>query len=385
VAGEDSELPFAIGVLADFGGPRGMPRFSERQFVDVDSGSLEEVRTAFAPETAHEAAWRGLRHLVINSPAAKVRMLSATREEIRRDLERACRFDQSFLFKRVHDDIYGATGAAPFSILVGDYAFGHEARDVEFLEQVSRVAAAAHAPFVAAASPGMFGCDDFRDLPAGPEMRRVLADGAHERWRRFQSSDTATYAVLTMPHGDFSTSWLLAARLADSFARHGACRSVLGSVEPGDVGTVPMLEIVQHWAASMGGFTAVADGADSDIAGPAFLNAPTCAAPRGEEGSSPREAAHARLRVHLVYVMAASRVAQHLKVILREKHGTRLSRGECEELLKERLARHEPETCIEVQEPEPGRYTAVLLMRPEFPLHDEPVSMRLEFPLPYTG
>ena len=116
-----------------------------------------------------EATWRGLHYLVHETPGVenlKIRVFNATKRELFRDLERAPEFDQSELFKKVYEAEYGQLGGKPYGLLVGDYEFGRTAEDVAMLKMVSEVAGAAHAPFVAGASPKLFNFDRFTDLTA---------------------------------------------------------------------------------------------------------------------------------------------------------------------------------------------------------------------------
>ena len=61
-------------------------------------------------------------------------------------MESASDFDQSALFKKVYENEYGMFGGAPFGALIGDYEFGRTSQDIALMEQISHVAAAAHAP-----------------------------------------------------------------------------------------------------------------------------------------------------------------------------------------------------------------------------------------------
>ena len=111
-----------------------------------------------------EAAWRGLHYLVMNTETStmlKLRLLNATKDELRSDLEKATEFDQSVLFKRAYEDEYGTFGGNPFGLLVGDYEFGRHPQDMATLEKISNLAAAAHAPFISAASPKLFDMSSF--------------------------------------------------------------------------------------------------------------------------------------------------------------------------------------------------------------------------------
>ena len=108
-----------------------------------------------------EGAWRGLKYLMDQSETGvmlKIRVLNCSKKELLKDLQRAPEFDQSALFKKVYEEEYGVFGGAPFGALVGDYEFGKHPEDIELLDQVSHVAAAAHAPFCTAASCDMLNC-----------------------------------------------------------------------------------------------------------------------------------------------------------------------------------------------------------------------------------
>ncbi len=106
-----------------------------------------------------EGSWRGLHHLVKNSLTGtqlKIRVMSVTKKDLLKDFERSLEFDQSSLFKKIYEEEYGTFGGAPYGALIGDYEFGNHPQDMALLENMSQVAAAAHAPFLSAASSGTF-------------------------------------------------------------------------------------------------------------------------------------------------------------------------------------------------------------------------------------
>ncbi|MCV4861296.1 type VI secretion system contractile sheath large subunit, partial [Escherichia coli] len=80
------------------------------------------------------------------------RVLNVTKKELLKDFERSLEFDQSTLFKKIYEEEYGTFGGAPYGCLIGDYEFGNHPQDLALLEQIAGVAAAAHAPFISAAS-----------------------------------------------------------------------------------------------------------------------------------------------------------------------------------------------------------------------------------------
>ena len=48
---------------------------------------------------------------------------------------------------------------------VGNYTFGPQREDAELLGRLARIARAAGAPFIAAASPRLLGCESLADTP----------------------------------------------------------------------------------------------------------------------------------------------------------------------------------------------------------------------------
>ena len=136
-----------------------------------------------------EGTWRGLKYLMDQSETSdklKIRVLNATKNELLRDLQRAPEFDQSALFKKVYEEEFGVFGGAPFAALVGDYEFGRGPEDIELLEKVSKVAAAAHAPFLTAANPEMLNLDSFTSIDAPRDMAKIFDTTEYAKWKSFR-------------------------------------------------------------------------------------------------------------------------------------------------------------------------------------------------------
>src|SRR5215212_943204 len=105
-----------------------------------------------------EGAWRGLHHLVNNTETdemLKIRFMNISKPELYKTLKRykGTAWDQSPLFKKIYEAEYGQFGGEPFGCLVGDYYFDQTPADVEMLGEIAKTAAAAHSPFIGAASP----------------------------------------------------------------------------------------------------------------------------------------------------------------------------------------------------------------------------------------
>ena len=118
-----------------------------------------------------EGSWRGVKYLMDQSETGvmlKIKIMNVSKKELLKDLQRAPEFDQSALFKKVYEEEYGVFGGSPFGALVGDYDFGKHPDDMELLEQVSHVAAAAHAPFLSAAAPELLQSAKLHDPGSAP-------------------------------------------------------------------------------------------------------------------------------------------------------------------------------------------------------------------------
>jgi type VI secretion system protein ImpC len=130
----------------------------------------------------------------------KLRLLNATKDEIGRDLDRAVEFDQSAQFKKVYEEEYGTLGGSPFSVLIGDYEFTRSPQDMKWLEKMSNVAAAAHAPFIAAADPALFDMESFAELGNPRDLAKIFESSELVKWRSFRDSEDSRYVALCLPH-----------------------------------------------------------------------------------------------------------------------------------------------------------------------------------------
>src|SRR6267143_5355630 len=103
-----------------------------------------------------EGAWRGLHYLVNNTETdemLKIRVLNISKVDLGKTLKRykGTAWDQSPIFKEVYESGYGVLGGEPYGALIGDYHFDMSPQDTELLGEISKVAAAAHAPFLSGA------------------------------------------------------------------------------------------------------------------------------------------------------------------------------------------------------------------------------------------
>src|SRR5262245_59425661 len=221
-----------------------------------------------------EGTWRGLHYLIMNSETGeslKIRVMNITKRELEKDLENAVEFDQSQTFKKVYEEEYGTLGGHPFGLLVGDYEFGKTSSDVGILSKMSNVAAAAHAPFIAAAGPRMFNLDRFTELPNPRDLAKIFSSVDYAPWKSFRESPDSRYVALTMPrvlsrlpYGEnfkkidefnfeenvdgtnhdkylwMNASWAYASRVTDAFAKDGWFARTRGVEGGGKVEGLPV-------------------------------------------------------------------------------------------------------------------------------------------------
>src|SRR6516162_7361203 len=345
------------------------------------SSQLNEVM--HAPEFQQlESTWRGLHYLVHQSETGeslRIRVLNVTRRELFKDLEKAVEFDQSTLFKKVYEDEYGQLGGEPYGKLVGDYEFSRHPEDISLLKMVSNVAAAAHAPFIAAADPKLFNMERFTELSAPRDLAKIFSGVEYASWKSFRESEDSRYVALTLPHvlsrlpyGEnfkkvdefnfeefvdgkdhdkylwMNAAWAYAARITDAYAKYGwmaRTRGVEGGgkveglpvhtfpTDDGDVAMKCPTEIAisdrREFELSNLGFLPLLHSKNRDFA--VFMGAQSCQKPKTY--FDPAANANAELSTKINYIMCVSRFAHYLKVMARDWIGSNMSVTECQDKL----------------------------------------------------
>ena len=412
--------------------------------------SLQLNEVMHAPEFQKlEGSWRGLNHLVMNSETStmlKIRVFNVSKKDLLKDLERAAEFDQSALFKKIYEEEFGTFGGQPFGAMVGDYEFSNHPQDMSLLEKISQVAAAANAPFIGAASPQLFGWDNYQDLTEVRDLAKIFDRTEFAKWRSFRESEDSRYVGLTLPrtlarlpygketvptetfnfqedvtgkdHHKYlwsNAAYAFGTRLTEAFAKYQWCAAIRGveggglvqglpthtfQTDEGDVALKCPTEIAitdrREKEFSDLGFIPLVHCKNTDYA--AFFGAQS--AQKAKKYDQDAANANARLSTQLQYIMAVSRFAHYLKAMMRDKIGSFMSRAECEQFLNQwinqyvlggdlggaELKARKPlsEARIEVTEVagKPGAYKAVAFLKPHYQLDELTVSLRLVAELP---
>ena len=126
----------------------------------------------------------------------KIKLFNVSKKELLRDLQRAPEFDQSAIFKKVYEEEFGVFGGEPFGAFIGDYEFSKHPEDIELLEKVSQVAAAAHAPFLTAAAPELLNLESFTKLDDPRDIGKIFDSTEYAKWKSFRQSEDSRYVVL---------------------------------------------------------------------------------------------------------------------------------------------------------------------------------------------
>jgi type VI secretion system protein ImpC len=396
-----------------------------------------------------EATWRGLSFLIHNTETGtrlKLRVFPAAMAELQKDLSRAVEFDQSQLFKKLYEDEYGTFGGTPYSMIIVDHEFTQTNQDMDFLENLASVAAAAHAPMISSASPRMFGMGSFTQLGNPRDMAKVFESSDYVKWRSFRDSEDSRYVTLTLPrillrlpygpdgkaveelnyiedvdgkdHDKYlwgNAAWALAQRVTNAFSLYGwtaAIRGVEGGglveglpahtfrTDEGDVALKCPTEVAitdrREKEISDLGFLSLVHCKGTDTA--AFFGGQTVNQPKTYNTDSAN--ANAMLSARLPYIFAASRFAHYFKVMLRDKIGSFQTADQIETYLQtwisdyillddnasQRAKAEFPlrEARVDVREVPgtPGAFTAVAFLRPHFQLEEISASIRLVASLP---
>lgn len=332
-----------------------------------------------------EGAWRGLNYLVMNSETSstlKIRVMNVSKRELYKDISKAVEFDQSNIFKKIYENEFGSPGGEPYGALIGDYEFTNHPEDIELLTGMSNVSAAAFAPFVSAASPKLFGFDDFTELSKPRDLEKIFDSIEYAKWRSYRDSDDSRFVTLTMPrtlarlpygaatkpveefdfeeapiengvakpmsHSEYSwmnSSYVLGARLTAAFAQYGWCTAIRGAEGGGKVDNLPShvftsddgdadqkcpteIGITDRREAELSklGFLPLCHYKNTDYA--VFFGAQTTQ--KAKKYDRPEATANAAISARLPYIMASSRFAHYLKIMGRDKIGSFLEASDCE-------------------------------------------------------
>ncbi len=241
--GEAKELPFSILVISDLS-----PTLAPKPIVDrvppkVNRHNLEETRKRWGGDEQTDGAWRRVRWLLDRiEPRSNVQvcLLPTSKDDLVMDFEDVNDVSESGLFKLAVPDtpstIHWCDPQPLYNLIVADFELSPRPMDVALAGHLAKVAAACHAPVLAAASSQFFGVDDPALIAQGDDFGGLFDAPQYNKWSQFRDSRAAQHIALLLPQlrlFDDSEGWdnpafALASCAARSFVRDGWSGNVAG-------------------------------------------------------------------------------------------------------------------------------------------------------------
>lgn len=395
-----------------------------------------------------ESVWLGLKFLVDRTDFRSnviIETLDISKESLRRDFEDAPELSQSGLYQHTYVQEYDTPGGYPIAAMIADYVFDTSGPDISMLRSISKVAAAAHAPFISAVSPAFFDrtcmeeVSGIRDLPGHFERAIYL------KWKAFRETEGARYVGLTLPRflvrlpygrdtspvrafnytedvragGRSAFVWANAAfafavNLVRSFVRNGWCLQIRGPQTGGLIPDLPvhlydldtgrlgkiatdaLIPETREFEFAEPGLMALSYTSNHDYV--CFYSAHSAQKPAVFDTRDAQ--ANSRINARLPYIFLVSRIAHYLKLIQRENIGTtkdrRLLELELNNWIKglvtvmttpgdDLQASHplrEAKVIVEDIEDNPGFFRIALFIVPHFQIEGMDVSLSLTSQMP---
>jgi type VI secretion system protein ImpC len=460
MARDEAQRPFARDLVTEFvtqvleqgaGVSKDTVAFINQRIQELDHLITEQLNQIIHhPDFQKlEGSWRGLNYLVMNTETSthlKLRLMNITKKELLDDLEKAVEFDQSQMFKKIYEEEYGTFGGHPYSCLIGDYEFTRHPQDMELLQKMSQVAAAAHTPFLTAAHPKLFDLDSFEHLGVPRDLAKIFESLELIKWNSFRNMEDSRYVamllprvLMRLPYGEATLpaeglnfeedvagansakfcwgnpAYILGQRITNAFALYQWTAAIRGVEGGGIVEDLPAYTFKTtdgDIALKCPTETAITDRREKELSDLGFISLCHCKGTDyaaffgGQTTQRPKvynlddANANANLSARLPYILAASRFAHYIKVMMRDKIGSFMSRENVEKFLNtwivsyvllndaasQKVKAKYPlrEARIDVYDVpgKPGSYRSVIYLRPHFQMEELTASIRLVATLP---
>lgn len=318
---------------------------------------------------AMEGQWRGIAGVIENtnfSSNVTIDLLDVGKDELHQDFDsNSTDVFSGSLFSKVYKTEYDQYGGRPYGCLVGLYEFSTSPSDLFWLRNMSKVAAAAHAPFIASVSPEFFGCKTIEEVEAIRDLDGVFNQPKMSGWTALRDTAEASYLGLTFPRYASRLPWdpernaspglrfkeetngqrenylwsssalLLARNLIRSFEESGWCQYIRGPRGGGLIQGLPVdtfnvrgedeirmpveisvqdyreLEFTRNGIMSLVYRKGTGDAA--------FFSATAIKLPK--EFKDPKDSENSQLVSNLSYTFSVSRVAHYVKSMVRDNIG----------------------------------------------------------------
>ncbi|QJC80054.1 type VI secretion system contractile sheath large subunit [Pseudomonas umsongensis] len=317
-----------------------------------------------------ESTWRGVKSLVDQTDFrqnVRIELLDISKEHLVQDFDDAPEIAQSGLYMHTYTQEYDTPGGEPIAAAISNYEFDCRPQDIALLRNISKVAAAAHMPFIGTVGPAFFGKRSMEEVAAIKDIGNYFDRAEYLKWKAFRDSDDARYIGLVMPrvlgrlpygpdtvpvrsfnyvesvkgpdHDKYlwtSASFAFAANMVKSFIANGWCVQIRGPQSGGAVTELPihlydlgtgnqvkipsevMIPETREFEFADLGFIPLSYYKNRDYACFFSANSTQKAALYDTADAT----ANSRINSRLPYIFLLSRIAHYLKLIQRENIGT---------------------------------------------------------------
>lgn len=347
----------------------------DRSMIDAQVAFIDKTISAQLDDITHseafqqlESAWRSLKFLVSRTDFkknVKIELLNSSKLDIMEDFEDSPETIQSGLYRHVYTDEYDTPGGEPYAALISNFEFSSTAQDVGVLQDLSRVAASAHCPFIGSVGAKFFGKGDVADLPKIEDLGSYMDRAEYIKWRAFRESEDSRYVGLVLPrfllrlpygpdnmvssfnytesvtgseHEKYlwgNSSFAFAANMVRSFQDNGWCVQIRGPESGGKVEDLPihlfdvgkgtqmkipteiLIPETREFEFANQGFIPLSFYKNRNYA--CFFSANSTKRP--DEYDDANATANSRINSRLPYIYLTARLAHYLKVLQRENIG----------------------------------------------------------------
>jgi type VI secretion system protein ImpC len=317
-----------------------------------------------------ESTWRGVKSLIDQTDFrqnVRIELLDISKDHLVQDFEDAPEIAQSGLYVHTYTQEYDTPGGEPIAAAISNYEFDRGPQDIALLRSISKVAAAAHMPFIGSVGPAFFGKETMEEVAAIKDIGNYFDRAEYLKWKSFRDSDDSRYIGLTMPrvlgrlpygpdtipvrsfnyvesvkgpdHDKYlwtNATFAFAANMVKSFINNGWCVQIRGPQAGGAVTDLPihlydlgtgnqvkipsevMIPETREFEFANLGFIPLSYYKNRDYA--CFFSANSAQKPALYETAD--ATANSRINARLPYIFLLSRIAHYLKLIQRENIGT---------------------------------------------------------------
>jgi len=347
----------------------------DRSMIDAQVAFIDKTISAQLDEITHsvafqqlESSWRSLKFLVSRTDFkknVKIELLNSSKQDIMEDFEDSPETIQCGLYRHVYTDEYDTPGGEPYAALISNFEFSSTAQDIGTLQDLSRVSAAAHCPFIGSVGAKFFGKNDVADLPKIEDLESYMDRAEYIKWRAFRESEDSRYVGLVLPrfllrlpygadnmvssfnytesvigseHDKYlwgNASFAFAANMVRSFQDNGWCVQIRGPESGGKVEDLPihlfdvgkgtqmkipteiLIPETREFEFANQGFIPLSFYKNRNYA--CFFSANSTKKP--DEYDDANATANSRINARLPYIYLTARLAHYLKVLQRENIG----------------------------------------------------------------